>query len=235
MVRYSVGWGTNSTSWISGKPAIRLRIPLRSPTVVECRETSNVNPPGRWKAVAYPPGLSCCSRTRALKPCRAKAAAQLSPPSPEPTITASHRSGSAGAAWATGKALQSSGRLPVRASADRNQSLLFMGIVAVLTIRRQAEMVQDHSVSNRESPDGGPGIGDGRRSCETILGHEAALGIDVGIAGARAGPVAGALDGAFGSRNRGHVTDAGIAGRGSSAGPRRQRHRCGDRGQRHAA
>jgi hypothetical protein len=58
-------------------------------------------------------------------------------------------------------------------------------------------MVQDHSVSNREFPDEGPGIGDGRRSCETILGHEAALGVDVGIAGAGAGPVAGALDGDF--------------------------------------
>src|ERR1035438_10316462 len=63
-----------------------------------------------------------------------------------------------------------------------------------LTIRRRAEMVQDSSVSNREFPDERLEIGDERRSCETILRHEAALGVDKGSAGARAGPVAGALD-----------------------------------------
>src|SRR5664279_5575590 len=91
-----------------------------------------------------------------------------------------------------------------------------------LTIRRRAKMVQDHSVSNRDFSDEAPGIGDGPQSCETILSHEAALGIDVGNARARAGPVAGALDGAFGSRNRGHVADAGIAGWGAGVGARRQ-------------
>ena len=69
---------------------MRLYKPFRSLTEVECRETSKTKPPGRLKVVAYPPGRLCCSKTKGLNPCRANAAAQLNPPSPEPMIIASN-------------------------------------------------------------------------------------------------------------------------------------------------
>ena len=125
-------WGTNSTSLISGKPGIKLRIPSLSPTTVECNETSKTKPPGRLKVVAYPPGRECCSRTSGLNPWRAKAAAQLNPPSPAPMITASNCSFSEIDLLALGRELQSRARMGIPASKDFKKSLLSMFLLDII-------------------------------------------------------------------------------------------------------